>query len=275
VYNIDKLRAILLYEADFNQNNKLLGREMLALAEQHDAIAIEQFGSRKFLSAVDQSLNKALAFDAWRLSRVPAALCSNDAKGCYDRIVHNVASLCMQRVRVPKEPIISMFGTIQSLQHHVRTAFGDSRRFFSARRGPVPIQGVGQGNGAGPQIWALVSTPIFNMLRSKNLGMKVHTPISHQELLLVGFGFVDDTDLVFSNEKCQSAKDAAQGLQEAVAAWEGGLRVTGGALEPAKLLWYPIEFGWKSGEPFYKSVRECKVDHILVRNSKGDLLPLQ
>jgi hypothetical protein len=25
VYNIDKLRAILLYEADFNQNNKKLG----------------------------------------------------------------------------------------------------------------------------------------------------------------------------------------------------------------------------------------------------------
>jgi hypothetical protein len=65
VYNIDKLRAILLYEADFNQNNKKLGRQMLAMAEQFDAIAPEQFGSRKFLSAVDQSLNKVLTFDLW------------------------------------------------------------------------------------------------------------------------------------------------------------------------------------------------------------------
>jgi hypothetical protein len=95
VYNIDKLRAILLYEADFNQNNKKLGRQMLATAELYDAIAPEQFGSRKFLSAVDQSLNKALIFDLWRQYRNSAALCSNDAKGCYDRIVHNVASLCM------------------------------------------------------------------------------------------------------------------------------------------------------------------------------------
>jgi hypothetical protein len=118
VYNIDKLRAILLYEADFNQNNKKLGRQMLAMAERFDALAPEQFGSRKFLSAVDQSLNKALIFDLWRMSRSPAALYSNDANGCYDRIVHNVASLCMQRVRVPREPIMSMFGTIQKLQHH-------------------------------------------------------------------------------------------------------------------------------------------------------------
>jgi hypothetical protein len=41
VYNIDKLRAILLYEADFNQNNKRLGRDMLAMAEEFNALAPE------------------------------------------------------------------------------------------------------------------------------------------------------------------------------------------------------------------------------------------
>jgi hypothetical protein len=272
VYNIDKLRAILLYEADFNQNNKKLGRDMMALA---DAIAPEQFGSRKFLSAVDQSLNKALTFHIWRQHRTCAALCSNDAKGCYDRIVHNVASLCMQRVRVPKEPIVSMFGTIQSLQHHVRTAFGDSKRYSSAYNDSTPIQGVGQGNGAGPQIWALISTPIFNMVRSMGLGTNLRSPISDHELSFAGFGFVDDTDLAISNEKCNYAKEAARELQKAVAAWEGGLRATGGALEPTKSLWYPIEFKWKAGEPFYRSVNECQVDPIMVRDPAGNILPLQ
>jgi hypothetical protein len=42
VYNIDKLWAILLYEADFNQNNKKLGRDMLALVEEFNVIAPEQ-----------------------------------------------------------------------------------------------------------------------------------------------------------------------------------------------------------------------------------------
>jgi len=28
----------------------------------------------------------------------------------------------------------------------------------------APIQGVGQGNGAGPQIWAVVSSPLFDVI---------------------------------------------------------------------------------------------------------------
>jgi hypothetical protein len=68
IWQINTLRAILLYEADFNHNNKRLGRYMLRRAETHNAVAIEQYGSRKNLSAVDQSLNKALTFDLWRQS---------------------------------------------------------------------------------------------------------------------------------------------------------------------------------------------------------------
>ena len=45
-FRVDKLRAILLYKADFNQNNKKLGREMMYTAEDLKVIAKEQFGSR-------------------------------------------------------------------------------------------------------------------------------------------------------------------------------------------------------------------------------------
>jgi hypothetical protein len=124
---LSKLRAILLYEADFNQNNKRLGREMLYRAEEANAVAIEQYGSRKNMSATDQSLNKTLTFDIWRQMRQRGALCSNDAKACYDRIAHNCASLCLQRIGTDPNPIISMFETIQKLEHHVRTIYGESR----------------------------------------------------------------------------------------------------------------------------------------------------
>jgi hypothetical protein len=90
---LSKLRAILLYEANFNQNNKRLGREMLHQAEEANAVAVEQYGSQKNMSATDQSLNKTLTFDIWRQMRQRGALCSNDAKACYDRIAHNCASL--------------------------------------------------------------------------------------------------------------------------------------------------------------------------------------
>jgi hypothetical protein len=79
-----KLCAILLFEADFNQNNKLLGRTVMNYAEQQNGLALEQFGSRKQMSAIGQSLNKTLTFDLWRQFKTPGALCSNDAKSCYD-----------------------------------------------------------------------------------------------------------------------------------------------------------------------------------------------
>jgi hypothetical protein len=109
-----------------------------------------------------------------------------------------------------------MFGMIQELQHHVHTAFGDLKTFFAANTGQVPIQGVGQGNGAGPQIWALVSTPIFNMLREMRYGIKLQSSISNQEMFFVGFGFVHDTDLAISNDDHKSAREVAHALQEAV-----------------------------------------------------------
>ena len=72
----------------------------------------------------------------------------------------------MQRVGAPVEPIICMLTSIQKLQHQIGTVFGDSEMGFSGALYVVPIQGVGQGNGVGPQIWAVVSTPVINMLQS-------------------------------------------------------------------------------------------------------------
>jgi hypothetical protein len=235
VRQLSTLRAILLYEADFNQNNKRLGREMLFRAEQHNAVAIEQFGSRKNMSAIDQSLNKTLTFDLFRQNRQRGALCSNDAKGCYDRIVHNCASLCLQRIGTSPKSITSMFDTIQHLEHHVQTVFGESSRGFR-QQGNVPIQGVGQGNGAGPQIWALVSTPVLNMLRAEGLGATFISAMTQLSTSLVGFAFVDDTDLVTSGPN-MSLDEVKSRIQQSLTAWEGGIRATGGAIEPNKSHW--------------------------------------
>jgi hypothetical protein len=230
VRQVSSLRAILLYEADFNQNNKRLGREMLFRAEKYKAVVTKQFGSRKHLSAIDQSLKKALTFDIWRQLRQCGALCSNDAKSCYDRIVHNIASICMQRVGTPIKPIVSMFQTIQELTHHTRTVFGKSEIGYKPVS-PVPIQGVGQGNGAGPQIWAVVSYPILNMLRARGLGASFRSAISGDTTNLVGYAFVDDTDLVTSEPQVSKIQVMGK-MQNSLDAWEGGLRATGGAIVP-------------------------------------------
>jgi hypothetical protein len=272
IRQLSTLRAILLYEADFNQNNKRLGREMLFRAETGGAVAIEQFGSRKHMSAIDQSLNKALTFDIWRQLRQRGALCSNDAKSCYDRIAHNCASLCLQRVGTPAPPIISMFETIQKLKHYVRTVYGESEIHF-VQQGPVPLQGVGQGNGAGPQIWALVSTPVFNMLRDEGLGSTFTSALSKMTTKIVGFAFVDDTDLITSGPS-MTLDEVIRNIQLSLTAWEGGIRATGGAIEPRKSHWYLVDFAWKDGKPSYRTVQQTHAT-ISVRDPQGDIRPLK
>jgi len=44
-FNVEKLRIILLFEADFNSNNKWIGRAVMFQAEQANLLAEEQFGS--------------------------------------------------------------------------------------------------------------------------------------------------------------------------------------------------------------------------------------
>jgi hypothetical protein len=123
-----------------------------------------------------------------------------------------------------------MFETIQKLEHHVRMVFEESKKYF-VQSGTTPIQGIGQGNGAGPQIWALVSTPVLNMLRAEGKGATFVSAITRLPTTLVGFAFVDDTDLVTSGPN-MSTDEVCKKIQESLTAWEGGIRATGGASNP-------------------------------------------
>jgi len=59
-YNVEQLRTILLYDAEFNGLLKWLGRQLMIRAERMDALAPEQYGSRAGLAAIFQSLNMQL-----------------------------------------------------------------------------------------------------------------------------------------------------------------------------------------------------------------------
>jgi len=162
--NVEKLRIILLFEGDFNNNNKWLGRAVMFNAEVHNLMAPEQYGSRKEKSAAIQCLNKRLLYDYVRCNHIPMALCSNNAKSCYDWIVLIVAALCLCRLGADKALVQSMIGTIHGMQYHVRSIYGDLQIAQGQKEWGKPIAGIGQGNRAGPQIWAAVSTPLFQIL---------------------------------------------------------------------------------------------------------------
>ena len=255
-FRVDKLRAILVYEAEFNMANKILGRDAMFFAEDLQAVAWEQYGCRKEHSAVNQSLNKTLTCDLCRQKKQSFAICSNDAKSCFDRVVHNIASLSLQRVGVPHSPLICVFTTIRNLEHRIRTVYGDSDIGFCGRLWSVPIQGIGQGNGAGPQIWALVSTPVLNMLRREGYGAVFESAISRERVSFVGYSFVDDTDLVTTEGLLAGHRSVGHKMQGALDAWEGGIRATGGAIVPEKSFWYLVDFKWKHGKWQYMTTAE-------------------
>ena len=206
---VEQLRIIILYHALFNQGNKRMGRIIVKHAELHNQIPWEAYGSRQQHRSIECALNKVLTTDTLRQQHRPGAICSNDAKSCYDRILHNIASICMRRLGLPPEACHVMFGTLQQVRHYVRTIYGDSATSY--RGIEFPLQGVGQGNGAGPAIWLIVSIPIINMLKAEGFGFKMRTAVTSEEFDFVCYTFVDDTDLVHSPNCQASANQVSEG----------------------------------------------------------------
>ena len=73
------LRSVVLTEAEWNFNKKVLGKMTLDHAKRHKLLPPEQYGSRKGKKSIDHVINKRLQ------TRKPGLLCSNDAKSCFDR----------------------------------------------------------------------------------------------------------------------------------------------------------------------------------------------
>ena len=47
-----------------------------------------------------------------------------------------------------------------------------------------------------PSIWETVSSVLFDIMRNSNCGCSITSPISDELSDLIGFTFIDDTDLV-------------------------------------------------------------------------------
>jgi hypothetical protein len=124
---VEKLRIILLFQGDFSYLNKYIGRHMMKDGESYEQLAWEQYGIREGKNVIEQALNKVLSFDLIQQARMGAAMCSNDAKSCYDRIVYPIASIPMQQQNVAASACICVFATLQNLHHTVRTIYGDSK----------------------------------------------------------------------------------------------------------------------------------------------------
>ena len=149
--HVDWLCPILLMEPDFNQNNKRLGHDLMASVEAQGGITPKQFSSRKGKAAVIQALNKHLVFNLLQKGHQAVVDTSVDLRSCYDLVVHMVVAMSMWWQGALDPPMVSMFSTLQGMEHLVCTAFSDLQWKFggcrAAARGNKPPQGFSQDNG--------------------------------------------------------------------------------------------------------------------------------
>ena len=107
---------------------------------------------------------------------------------------------------------------------------------------------MGQGNGVGPAIWAVISTLFFDLLRDKGYGFKMETPLFKIALHMVGRGFVDDTDIIQLVLNDNNYWVVTSKLQEALKWWEVRTKVSGSALVSTKIWYGLVDFEWNNGE---------------------------
>ena len=102
-----------------------------------------------------------------------------------------------------------MFSTLQNLEHTIRTAYGDSNQSYGGNVWVVPLpgmamgnknegpqSGIGQGNGAGPTGWAVISTPMLDIMWKQGHCTMFKAFISDSKIKFVGFAFVNNKDLL-------------------------------------------------------------------------------
>ena len=266
-WRVDKLQRISLLHPAFNMNNRRIGRAAMKEAEKRGLLADKQYGSRKKRFAEKHALNKRLLLDVMRVSRTPGVLSANDAKSCYDRILHFATYVSLRRVGIPKAAVVSMIDTLRKMKHKVRTAFGDSEDTYGGDPDDDP-HGASQGNAAGPAIWALVSSPLLDILREQGYGAKFISPLRKEFINICGFAFVDDTDTIQTAEYGTDTVELVRLAQEELDLWETLIRSTGGAIVGEKSDYTVINWVWRNGKPYYEPKNEETI--MEVRNEHGE-----
>ena len=166
-------------------------------------VAEGQHRSTKHHQAGFLVLNKVLVSDLFRYTRQSGCYGFNDTNGYFDCIQHTFAVLVLMNYGVAWSVAITLFEVLQKARPKIKTGYGVSDPVYSNEETAISV--IGQGNGLGPAQWALISSII--------------TPISKHDISLLGFVFVNNTDLVSSTDDVHSTGATMIALFQALMIW--------------------------------------------------------
>ena len=248
---IEKLRIIMLFEADFNFMLKVVwGRRMVHNAERHDALGPDNHGSRSGRQVGDAQLEKVLVYDHSRLSRTNLVTIDNDAKSCYDRILKSLSMAACVSYGLPLMAAIMHNKVHHRMQHRIRTIHGLIRPYSGTPGND--LEGTGQGSGASPAIWLIYSVTLLAAFRKYTKGITLQSPFDNSlAVLIVAILFVDDGMPGVNDADVYEPVpiiDLVQQAQNCAQSWERLLFASGGALEMSKCFAYILYWDLADGK---------------------------
>ncbi len=121
---------------------------------------------------------------------------------------------------------------IQEMKFFLRTAYGDSKTFAGSSI-EIKTHGLGQGNGASPAGWCVISIVILQTHGAKGHGAQFIAPMSLVHCSLLAILYVNDTDLLYINMDAEELiVEVHAAIQRAIENWGCLLIATGGTLKP-------------------------------------------
>ncbi len=128
---VEKLRAIQLYEADFNCYNQFIFSRQAMQTLTDSGYIPEELFSQKGSTSEDAKLDKTLMVDLSRQTRQPMAVISADSAYCYDRANHVIMSLVWLALTTGNIPaLVLTLICLHTMKFFQKTGFGESKTFF-------------------------------------------------------------------------------------------------------------------------------------------------
>ena len=270
-----KLRAICLFEADFNFWTKLIfAKRMMQKAREDDALPEEVY-AKKGSHCDDATMTKVMFCDLSRILRHPAGITEEDLKECYDKMGHGPTSLAMQSWGVPRNACRIVLKALRLMQFCLRTGFGESEEMFGGTEDD-PYGGSGQGSGWAPPGFTALSSVAVNAYKRAGGGAKITTPRSGRIFLLAAVMYVDDTDLLhWAPDARTTDTRLIRQIQKEVNLWGEIMQSTGAVLNALKSSLFLLSYKWSNGRARLKKVNELpSIGHEFVVNGPNGEQPV-
>ena len=201
-----------------------------------------QWGSQPHYRASNAALQKQLQYELTYALRKQLVAMELDARACYDRIIATCAMLISMMHGMPAEACQMQKDMLEGASFKIRTSLGESSETFHHSK-ESPVFGTGQGSGASPPVWVLISSVLLDEMDLCQFRSKFTDPMGtlhHDSVMVV---YVDNSGTMINN--FPSGK-GIESIRMVAQKWERLLFSSGGALAPGKCFFYLVEWDWDS-----------------------------